>query len=165
MEPLLETIANPSGFDSLENYMGETEFGPLHTLLTRNRESDTLTESNWVCALEMLGGESESVVIHRFGHWACGWYEVLAVAKGSPAFAIAEDIEKQIEAYPVLNEDHWSQAEQTEADRVWSDCYDQSERAEYIRENPDQFEFCGIDDAKASLRGEYFSGYASVLIA
>jgi hypothetical protein len=165
MKKLIETVSNPSGFDSLDNYVGETDFGQLYSLLTRNRESDTLTKSNWICALELLGGESESVVIHRFGHWACGWYEVLAVAKGTPEFAIAEDIEKQLDEHPVLNEEHWSESETIEADRVWSDCYDQSERAEYIRENPDQFEFCGIDDAKANLRGEYYSGYASELLA
>lgn len=164
MNPLLEIVTNPSGFDSLENYVGPTEFGQLHTLLTRSRDSDTLTESNWVCALELLGGESESVQIHRFGHWACGWWEVLAVAKGSPQFAIAEDIEKQIEAYPVLNEDRYFEAEQMEADRVWSECYDQKERAEYIRDNPHQFDFHSLSDARACLRGEYFSGYASELI-
>ena len=164
MKPLLETIANPSGFDSLENYMGETEFGPLHTLLTRSRDSDTLTESNWICALKLLGGESESVVIHRFGHWACGWYEVLAVAKGSPEFAIAEGIEKKLNDYPVLNENHWCEAEQAEADRIWANCYDKKERADYIRKFADQFEFRCLSDVKACLRGEYFGGYASELI-
>jgi hypothetical protein len=67
MKPLLDTVANPSGFDSLSNYVGQTDFGQFYTLITRSRDSDTLTESNWICALELLGGESETVEIHRFG--------------------------------------------------------------------------------------------------
>jgi hypothetical protein len=124
MKPLLDTVANPSGFDSLSNYVGQTDFGQFYTLITRSRDSDTLTESNWICALELLGGESETVEIHRFGHWACGWWEALAVAKGSPEFAIAEGIEKKLNDYPVLNENHWCEAEQAEADRIWANCYD-----------------------------------------
>ena len=60
MKPLLDTVANPSGFDSLSNYVGRTDFGQFYTLITRSRDSDTLTESNWICALELLGGESET---------------------------------------------------------------------------------------------------------
>jgi hypothetical protein len=164
MKPLLDAVANPSGFDSLSNYVGQTDFGQFYTLITRSRDSDTLTESNWICALELLGGESETVEIHRFGHWACGWWEALAVAKGSPEFAIAEGIEKKLNDYPVLNENHWCEAEQAEADRIWANCHDKKERADYIRKFSDQFEFHGLSDVKACLRGEYFGGYASELI-
>ena len=164
MKPLIDTVANPSGWDSLSNYVGATDFGQFHTLMTRNRDSDTLTESNWACALELLGGESDTVEIHRFGHWACGWWEALSVAKGSPEFAIAEDIESKLEGYPALDEEHCSQAEQAEADRIWASCYSQEERAKYIRANPSQFDFYSMAEAKACLRGECFYGYASELI-
>ena len=165
MQPLLDTVANPSGFDSLSNYVGQTDFGQFYTLMTRTRDSDILTESNWACALEQLGGESESVQIHRFGHWACGWWEAIAVAEGSPEFNIAEEIESRLSDYPVLNESHFCDAESLEADRVWRECYNQSERAEYVRKFSNQFDFRGLDDVKACLRGEYFGGYAGELLS
>lgn len=165
MKALIEIVRNPSGFDDLSNYVGQTEFGNLHCLMTRTRDSDILTESNWACALAQLGGESENVQIHRFGHWACGWWEALAVAKGSPEYGIAEEIEGRLASYPVLDEGHFCEAEASEADRVWRECYNQSERAEYVRKFSDQFDFRGLNDVKACLRGEYFCGYASELIA
>jgi len=59
--PLLRDIVkNPSGFDSLSNYMGEVPEADWLCLLTRNRDSDCLTESNWRTALKELGGEGES---------------------------------------------------------------------------------------------------------
>lgn len=164
MKPLVEIVASPSGFDSLSNYMGETDFGDLDCLMTRNRESDLLTESNWDCALKTLGGESEEVVIHRFGHWACGWWEALAVSRSSDKYAIALDIEKSLADYPVLNEEDWSEREEEEAQKVWADCYSPSERVEYIRDHRSQFEFRSFADLRQVVKGEYFNGYASELI-
>ena len=80
MELVNDIIKNPSGLDSLDNYMGETEFGEWRCLLTQNRDSDTLTRSNFISAMNELGGEdSYNVKILRFGHWACGWWEMIAV--------------------------------------------------------------------------------------
>lgn len=45
--------------------------------VARNRDSGPLDESNFEAALEMLGGESETVEVHRFGHWGPGWYEII----------------------------------------------------------------------------------------
>lgn len=30
--------------------------------------------------LKRMGGESETVEVHRFGHWACGWFEIILKA-------------------------------------------------------------------------------------
>lgn len=120
MEPLIETVKNPSGCDSLSNYMGETNFGDFYGLITQNRDSDTLTRSNFTCALELLGGESDNVQVHRFGHWACGWWEIIAVKKGTKEFKIAEDIERKLENYPVVNEDHWSELQYEEQTEYWN---------------------------------------------
>ena len=101
MKTLHTIAANPSGLDSYSNYIGERPSNSLLVVLTRSRESDTLTESNWEVALERLGGESEDVEIHRFGHWACGWWEALTVRKGSEAEKEALEIESELESYPV----------------------------------------------------------------
>jgi hypothetical protein len=164
MKTLYEVAENPSGLDSFSNYMGETPSKNKYVVLTRSRDSDCLTESNWECALEMLGGESDTVQIDRFGHWACGWWEALSVTKGSKEAVKAEEIESALSDYPVLCEDHFSGLEQSEANRVWHECYDASERIEYIRENSYKFEFHDFADLLSCCRGEYFGGYASELL-
>ncbi len=120
MRSLEQLVANPSDFDSRSNYCGETEFPELDALLTQSRDSDVLTRSNFECALEQLGGESDSVEVHRFGHWACGWWEVIAVKRGTPEYKIAEDIEASLADYPILNESHYSELEWDEAQEYWA---------------------------------------------
>ena len=164
MNKLIDEYENPTAFDSRFNYMGQTPEKDLYVLLGRNRESDLLTESNWDCALERLGGESETVEIVRFGHWACGWIEYLCVRDESEAYKIAQDIDMELENYPVLNEDDFSEREEKEAQRQWKEFYDVSERVAYVRDNPDQFDFVNYQDLIHCIRGEYFCGYASELI-
>jgi len=164
MNKLIDEYANPTAFDSRSNYMGKTPETDLYVLLGRNRDSDLLTESNWDCALERLGGESETVEILRFGHWACGWLEYLCVRAESDSYKIAQDIESELESYPVLNQEDFSEREQNEACRVWKELYDVSDRVSYIRDNPDQFDFVDYQDLMQCVRGKYFCGYASELI-
>lgn len=120
MRTLNAVVANPSGFDSLGNYMGETDFPDMYVLLTRNRDSDKLTRSNFERAVKQLGGESDNVQVNRFGHWACGWWESLSVKRGTPEFKIAEDIEAALSDYPVLDEEHYSALEWEEAGEFWA---------------------------------------------
>ena len=85
--------------------------------LTQTRDSDHLTESNFAAALKTLGGESETVEIVRFGHWAVGWVEHLFVHPSRKAEVAA--IEAQLEDYPALDEDDWSQRESDAAFESW----------------------------------------------
>ena len=165
MNKLLEVYANPTGLDSTSNYMGKTPEANLLVLLGRNRESDLLSESNWETALKRLGGESETVVIHRFGHWLCGWLEYLCVEENTKAHELALEMEKEMEAYPVLDEEDWSEREDEAAQKAWKEWYDNKERLEYVRDNPDQFTFNDFQDMLSCIRGKYFCGYASELIA
>ena len=164
MNKLSDEYANPTAFDSRSNYMGQTPEKDLYVLLGRNRESDLLTESNWDCALERVGGESETVEIVRFGHWACGWIEYLCVRAESEAYKIAEEIDMELENYPVLDEDELSEREDNEAQRQWKEFYNVTERVAYVRDNPDQFDFVNYKDMFQCISGEYFCGYASELI-
>lgn len=166
MKTLKQIVSNPSGFDSLDNYVGSIPEDNLLVVMTRNRDSDLLTESNWDVALEMLGGESETVEIHRFGHWACGWWEALCVIKGSPSETIGQSIVDRLEDYPVLDETKFSEREMEEANRIWEYCYNWRERLNYIRKNKSQFDLKYIDfkDLLAQVRGKYFGGYAWELI-
>ena len=119
----LRTIAqfSPSPFDrSIAAFpeLSERE-GWLVAPVGRNRDSDTLGESNWYAQLAALGGESETVEVHRFGHWACGWYEVVIVAPGSPAQSVCEDLLSRLGDYPALDEDDWGARETAAAYESW----------------------------------------------
>ncbi|MDO8643923.1 MAG: hypothetical protein Q7S00_03010, partial [bacterium] len=85
------------------------DFPGWYGVVFRNRDSELLDESNFESALKELGGESENVQIFRFGHWACGWWEVLGVRDDK--IPGAEDIEKRLAQYPVLDEDEYSRRE------------------------------------------------------
>lgn len=134
LEKLENVVKSPSSFDSWSNYMGQTEFPSLYAVLTQNRDSDCLTRSNFTSALKMLGGESDNVHIYRFGHWACGWWEVIAVKKNTPEYAIAEKILDDLSDYPVVDEDHYSELQFNEQNEFWSSL-PLSERVDICREN------------------------------
>lgn len=134
--------------------------------LSQHRDSDALDRSNFRAALEALGGESETVQVVREGHWAVGWIEWIAIHESDEkALTIQYEIEGSLQNYPVLNESDWCEEEAEEANEVWQRCYDEKERIEYVRENPDQFYFASWSDLRNVIRGEYFNGYASELLA
>jgi hypothetical protein len=166
MKTLHKIAANPSGWDSYSNYIGERPSDSLLVVLTRSRDSDTLTESNWEVALERLGGESDTVEIHRFGHWACGWWEALAVEKGSEAEKEALAIEEELESCPVLDDSHWSELQDEAAQVAWRDCYSVADRIEYVR-NGSGFQFHGLGDLLQCIRGDFApygnDGYCGIL--
>lgn len=75
--------------------------------VVQTRDSGPLAESNFAVALESLGGEGRNVEVHRFNHWGPGWFEIILIRPGSPQVAIAEDIERSLADYPLLDdEDH-----------------------------------------------------------
>lgn len=166
MKKLVEVYASPSSWDSLSNYLGATPPDNLYVVMARTRDADLLTESNWDCALSELGGESDSVVIHRFGHWACGWLEYLSVTGGTPEFDKAQAIVKRLEDYPVLDEDDFSRREMEQADETWRDCYTEKERIAYLRENKGA-DFHSFANLMQCIRGGYApftnSGYEGLI--
>lgn len=95
-------------------YWGEC--GEWFIVAAQHRDSDSLSRSNWLVLLKLLGGESESVRIERATHWACGWVEYLIVApsnrQGLRAAILAHS---EVSDYPVLDEMHWSDLEYNEA--------------------------------------------------
>ena len=165
----METYKNfkPSPFDSHISIRYE-EGGSREEWLVcpcfRNRDSNCLDESNFACALEILEGESETVEVHRFGHWASGWFEIILIDPASPAAKVGEEIEASLEDYVILNEDHFSELEHEEAQRVWEQCYSNKERLEYIRRHIGQFSFRSFAIMLGCVRGNYFCGSASELL-
>lgn len=86
----------------------------------QSRDSDALERSNFICMLKALGGETETVRVIHEGHWAVGWVEWIAIHQDDvKALKEADEINGYLEDYPVINEDHWSELEDEDANSTW----------------------------------------------
>ena len=106
----------------------------------RTRDSGPFDESNFTAALALLGGETDpdepdhAVTVLRCGHWGPGWFEIILVRTGSPAYLNAVEIERRLEDYPLLDEDDFSAREWEDANETWEHCYNVRDRVEMIQE-------------------------------
>lgn len=99
------------GLDSWNNYSGPS-MGTWVVSVGRNRDSEILELSNFDVALERLGGESKHVRIERFGHWGCGWFELILVnPRNAKALKEAYSIHRDLKSYSVLDESDFSERE------------------------------------------------------
>lgn len=107
----------PTAYDRAGAFLPERQDWHVAPV-SRTRDSSTLEESNFAVALETLGGESETVEVHRFGHWANGWYELILVAPERAGEVAA--IAARLEDYPILDEEDHSSREWEAAWETWS---------------------------------------------
>ena len=133
----MDTLYKPQNLERWtlpDSYMGE-HWGGYYVFLGRNSGSNLLTESNFECGLEAIGGESETVCIVSEGHWACGWIEWIAIHKSdSKALEAADEIVSALADYPVVDESHFSEKEYNAIQDMW-ESWPVRERAEFIRDN------------------------------
>jgi hypothetical protein len=84
----------------------------------QTRDSGVLAEANFKSALDMLGGEQADLVeVHRFGHWGPGWFEIIIIHPSLEAKG--KEIEESLEAYPILDDDLFSQMEYDAVYECW----------------------------------------------
>jgi len=109
----------PTGFDPSGLGLDDRQTWLVLPVI-RTRDSGPLEESNFDAAVKSLGGESETLEIHRFGHWGPGWFEI-AIIDPSRA-AEGEQIESALADYPVLDDSDLSEREYEAAQESW-DCW------------------------------------------
>jgi|15BtaG_2_1085339.scaffolds.fasta_scaffold18212_1 hypothetical protein len=108
--------------------------------VSRTRDTGPLTESNFETALDTLGGESDNVEVHRFGHWGPGWFEIVLIhptaekSKHVKYADIGDEIERGLENYPVLDESDFSERETEAVDDYWT-YMSLAERVDFLRDN------------------------------
>lgn len=124
----------PTGFDPKGLCADRYGIGEFVVLpCTQNRDSECLDRSNFEVALRMLGGESEDVQVHRFGHWGNGWFELILVnPANAEKLAIAEDIDNCLSEYVALDDEHLSELEFNTAYEYW-ERMSVSQRVEYLQ--------------------------------
>lgn len=80
------------------------------------------SESNWhtqLRRLEETGPEGADWRIIRIGHWVCGEIERVLVRPDTEADFQCEAMEAELDAYPLLDEDDFSQREQDAYQSHW----------------------------------------------
>lgn len=115
-----------------KNYHG-ADWSDYYVILGQHRDSDILTRCNWQAATETLEALAEQldafddagdsvVQIAHDSHWAVGWCDTLLVHKNAPPALIAEaeSIVKRLRDYPILDENLFSEMEETEANETWN---------------------------------------------
>jgi hypothetical protein len=105
------------------NYSGSTFFDYYRTGIGQSRDSDCLERANFAAMLEKLGGESETVIVNRSGHWAVGWVESILIHESNiEKLKIADEIMEKFDDYPVINNTTLSEVENDELQST-IDCY------------------------------------------
>ena len=109
------------------NYIGQTWDGWL-VFLGRNRDSGLLTDHNFETARDLLSAldcdhpteDTRTVLTVSENHWACGWVEWIAIHPSNKAAVdLAEDLARNLDQYPILDEDKFSEREYDAACEAW----------------------------------------------
>lgn len=109
----------PTAFDPSGAFLPERQDW-LVAPVSQTRDSGPLAQSNFATFLEALEGESDTVEVHRFGHWGPGWYEIILIDPSDlERVAAAERMEEALADYPVLDDEDFSRREYEEYERAW----------------------------------------------
>ena len=112
-----------------DHYMGKdyTGYYPVYAL---SRDDNYLEQSNFDTIRHRLGGDSETVLIERSTHWACGYVDVIYVHESdTKRLLMADRMLAQLDMYPVLDEDdydrrvHEATLDMVENIKRCPDCY------------------------------------------
>ena len=111
----------------------------------QTRDSGPLDQSNFTIFLKELGGESETVEVHRFGHWGPGWFEIIIIdPEDMAAMSAAYDCAGALQNYPVLDD---------------SDLFERENAAELESwENWASREFSRVCEGTLEVYGDEFHG-------
>jgi hypothetical protein len=83
----------------------------------KTRDSDYLYQSNYDAYKQLLNDAHVRFYELHFNHWGCGWIDQLVIkainknGKVSKAFMTCLSIQEQLDNYPVLDEDDYSNRE------------------------------------------------------
>jgi len=119
----------------------------------RYRDADAMHRANFQTTIDSLGFDVDfevppescpvvddlptRMIIHEH-HWALGWIEWVAIHESdSEALQIADVLAENYKAYPILDDDLFSQIESEDCSQTWRECYTPKERLAYLKEHGD----------------------------
>ena len=130
-ETIDEQLSHLERWERFDNYIG-ADYSEWFVAYSRVRDSGLLDQSNYDAVLKRLGGESDTVVVIQFSHWAWGWVDVILVHENDKDRLVeANEILRYLaEDYPILDEDHYEELLHEET----------LETVEEIKKYPDDYE-------------------------
>jgi hypothetical protein len=118
----------PTGFDrhiNIDDDDGDSREDWIVAPVGIDRDTAcAITLSNWQCCIDDLESSDIEYEIHRFGHWANGWFEILLIKPTERGAAWIYDTERAIADYPILDEMKLSELEhdhESEAFDNWAE--------------------------------------------
>ena len=160
------TYENLKKWSHPECYMGPTWEGWYGAGVGQTRDSSALQRANFDAMLAELktlpdvdvDGDSGLQVV-REGHWAVGWVEWIAIHESNTA---ALELADKLAGKPVLDEDLFSRYEDEECEQTWQNCFNEQERADYLRKHVSAKYLKGYRELRAAVKGDW--GYAAQLL-
>jgi hypothetical protein len=77
---------------------------------------------NFAEILDLLGGESKTVIVAAASHWACGWVETILIHESdAKALKIGDEIKRGLKDYPLVDEDAYYEAQAEEREELMKD--------------------------------------------
>jgi hypothetical protein len=105
------------------NYIGE-DYSNYYIIYTHNRDSNIMEESNYQSILNFLESKNCQFEQIRFTNWLVGWHEYIMIEESNiDSLLIAVDILKQLENYPIFDEDNYYQKIEDRAEELFEDLY------------------------------------------
>ena len=97
----------PTKFDN-HIAIPDREVWDVVSFISNNRDADALTRSNFNYVHEQLAThfmEEREYEVHRFKHWASGWFEIIIINPAYPdVVRTINKIEEEYRNYPVLDD-------------------------------------------------------------
>ena len=89
-------------------------------LASAKAETQCLERANFQAMIKALGGESETVIINRSGHWAVGWVESILIHESDlKALKVANEIMESFQDYPIIDVDTLFEVDQEELESTF----------------------------------------------
>lgn len=111
---------SPTGFDP-KGLNCDDQQDWLVAPVSINRDSGPLEKSNWEYVIADLERDHADTdwEINRFGHWACGWFEIILLRPGTSAADYASEIADDLQDYCVLDESDFCEKEHECCDEAY----------------------------------------------
>lgn len=110
------------------DYFGAS-FPDYFVFVGTHRDADSLTRSNFEVARQRLDAIPEPenwtddeapVICPNFNHWAVGWIQSIFIHQDATEhLKAADEMQRALDNYPVLDEEHWSDLQTNEAESYW----------------------------------------------
>ena len=128
----------------------------------RNRDSGPLEQSNFAAMVDALGGESEYLEIHRFSHWANGWFEIAVIDTTTMPEEIARkayDLIRAFEDHPIIDEEDYSERLSDDAWETFENCYRRDIEEKIVNKLEDLLHDWSIEEPHNSGYADLVSKY------